>query len=127
MKRAGKRIRRALLALLLALVLTVGISAAVCRVSLKTTEYTAAVRGLTAPLRTVVLSDLHSREYGKDNAALLARAFCRRAMDYDILLVPGDDFGCPGYARLAYCVARSQIERSLPAFQKLAESYGLCK
>ena len=43
-----------------------------------------------------------------------ARAFCRRAMDYDILLVPGDDFGCPGYARLAYCVARSQLERSLP-------------
>ena len=50
-----------------------------------------------------------------------ARAFCRRAMDYDILLVPGDDFGCPGYARLAYCVARSQLERSLPAFRKLAE------
>lgn len=72
MKRAGKRIRRALPALL-ALVLTVGISAAVCRVSLKTTEYTAAVRGLTAPVRAVVLSDLHSREYGKDNAALLAR------------------------------------------------------
>ena len=63
MKRAGKRIRRALL---LALVLTVGISAAVCRVSLKTTEYTAAVRRLTAPVRAVVLSDLHSREYGKD-------------------------------------------------------------
>ena len=56
-----------------------------------------------------------------------SRAFCRRAMDYDILLVPGDDFGCPGYARLAYCVARSQIERSLPAFRKLAGSYGLCK
>ena len=56
-----------------------------------------------------------------------ARAFCRRAMDYDILLVPGDDFGCPGYARLAYCVARSQLERSLPAFRKLAESYGLTK
>ena len=56
-----------------------------------------------------------------------AKAFCRRAMDYDILLVPGDDFGCPGYARLAYCVARSQLERSLPAFRKLAESYGLSK
>ena len=56
-----------------------------------------------------------------------ARAFCRRAMDYDILLVPGDDFGCPGYARLAYCVARSQLERSLPAFRKLAGSYGLTK
>ena len=56
-----------------------------------------------------------------------AMAFCRRAMDYDILLVPGDDFGCPGYARLAYCVARSQLERSLPAFRKLAESYGLTK
>ena len=48
MKRAGKRIRRALPALLLALVLTVGISAAVCRVSLKTTEYAAAVRELIA-------------------------------------------------------------------------------
>ena len=56
-----------------------------------------------------------------------SRAFCRRAMDYDILLVPCDDFGCPGYARLAYCVARSQIEHSLPAFRKLAGSYGLCK
>lgn len=56
-----------------------------------------------------------------------ARAFCRRAMDYDILLVPGDDFGCPGYARLAYCVARSQLQRSLPEFRKLAGSYGLTK
>ena len=64
MKRAGKRIRRALSALLLALVLTVGISAAVCRVSLKTTEYTAAVRGLTVPLRTVVLSDLDRKSVG---------------------------------------------------------------
>ena len=36
-------------------------------------------------------------------------------------------FGCPGYARLAYCVARSQLERSLPAFRKLAGSYGLTK
>lgn len=49
-----------------------------------------------------------------------ARAFCRRAMDYDILLVPGDDFGCPGYARLAYCVraasssARSRRSASWP-------------
>lgn len=48
-------------------------------------------------------------------------------MDYDILLVPGDDFGCPGYARLAYCVARSQLQRSLPEFRKLAGSYGLTK
>ena len=56
-----------------------------------------------------------------------ARAFCKKAMAHDLLLVPGDDFGCPGYARLAYCVARSQLGRSLPAFRKLAESYGLSK
>lgn len=73
MRRVGRRIRRALLALLLALVLTAGISAVVCRFSLKVTAYAVAVRGLTAPCRAVVLSDLHSREYGKENAALLAR------------------------------------------------------
>ena len=54
-----------------------------------------------------------------------SRAFCRRAMAHDILLVPGDDFECPGYARLAYCVARETIERALPAFRALAEDCGL--
>ena len=51
-------------------------------------------------------------------------AFCARARDYDLLLVPGADFGCPGYFRAAYCVRTAMIERALPRFQKLAESYG---
>ncbi len=49
--------------------------------------------------------------------------FCKRAKKLDILIVPSDDFGTPGYARLAYCVKTEEIERALPAFKKLAESY----
>lgn len=52
-----------------------------------------------------------------------ANAFCERAKEYDLLLVPSDDFGCPGFVRIAYCVTTEQIERSLPAFKALAESY----
>ncbi len=51
------------------------------------------------------------------------RAFCDRAKQYDLLLVPGSDFGCPGYFRAAYCIKESTICNSLPAFQKLAASY----
>lgn len=54
-----------------------------------------------------------------------SQGFCRKAMEKDILLVPGDAFGCPGYARLAYCVSNERIRRSLPAFKALAEEYGL--
>ena len=50
-------------------------------------------------------------------------AFCARAREYDLLLVPGADFGCPGYFRAAYCVCTEMIERALPRFQKLAETY----
>ena len=49
--------------------------------------------------------------------------FCECAKQYGLLLVPGDDFGCEGYVRIAYCVSRDMIERSLPAFKKLAEEY----
>lgn len=49
--------------------------------------------------------------------------FCERAKSYDLLLVPGADFGCPGYFRAAYCVSTDMIRRSLPQFQKLVESY----
>lgn len=52
-----------------------------------------------------------------------ASEFCERAKKYEILIVPSDDFGCPGYARLAYCVTTEQIERALPAFEALAKSY----
>lgn len=50
-------------------------------------------------------------------------AFCERAKKYDLLLVPGTDFGCPGYFRAAYCIKTETIEKSLPLFKKLAEEY----
>lgn len=52
-----------------------------------------------------------------------ANAFCERAKKYDLLLVPGDDFGFEGYVRIAYCVSYDMIEKSLPAFKKLIEEY----
>ncbi len=53
-----------------------------------------------------------------------ANAFAERAKAYELLLVPGDGFGCCGYVRIAYCVSPDMIERSLPAFRALAKSYG---
>ena len=50
-------------------------------------------------------------------------AFCERAKKYDLLLVPGADFGAPGYFRAAYCIKTETIERSLPLFKKLADEY----
>ena len=50
-------------------------------------------------------------------------AFCERAKKYDLLLVPGADFGCKGYFRAAYCIKTETIERSLPLFKKLAAEY----
>lgn len=52
-----------------------------------------------------------------------AAAFCEKAKQFELLLVPGDDFGCKGYVRISYCVSTAQIERSLPAFKKLAALY----
>lgn len=52
-----------------------------------------------------------------------AGAFSLRAREYGLLLVPGDSFAAEGYVRIAYCVSRSMIERSLPAFRALFESY----
>ena len=51
-------------------------------------------------------------------------AFCERAKKYDLLLVPGADFGCPGYFRAAYCIKEDTIRRSIPAFKRLAAEYG---
>ena len=52
-----------------------------------------------------------------------ANAFCRRARDFDLLLVPSDTFGVKGYVRLAYCIGTEKVRRSLPALEKLAASY----
>lgn len=52
-------------------------------------------------------------------------AFSERARALDLLLVPGAGFGMPGWVRLAFCVQTEMIERALPRFRKLAESYGI--
>ena len=51
------------------------------------------------------------------------KAFAAAAKKYNLLIVPGSSFGCPGYCRIAYCVDYSMIERALPAFKKLADEY----
>lgn len=51
--------------------------------------------------------------------------FCERCKEHRVLVVPGSSFACPGYVRIAYCVSYGQIERSLPAFKAIAESYHL--
>lgn len=52
-----------------------------------------------------------------------AASFCERAKKYDLLLVPGDDFGCPGHVRISYCVPTKRIERAMDLFAKLAAEY----
>ncbi|MBP2629070.1 MAG: Aspartate transaminase [Firmicutes bacterium] len=52
-------------------------------------------------------------------------AFCERAKKYDLLLVPGTDFGVPGHMRISYCVQTETVQRALPLFEKLAKEYGL--
>ena len=52
-----------------------------------------------------------------------AHAFCERAKKYDLILVPGDSFGCPGHVRISYCVPTEQIQRALHKFEKLAAEY----
>ncbi len=53
------------------------------------------------------------------------KAFCEAGKKYNILMVPGSSFACPGYVRLAYCVSHETILHSLPEFRKLAAEYGL--
>lgn len=51
------------------------------------------------------------------------KVFCEAAKKHNILIVPGSSFACPGYIRIAYCVAYNTIEKALPGFQALAEEY----
>jgi len=50
-------------------------------------------------------------------------AFSERAKQFDLLLVPGSGFGAPGHVRIAYCVQPETIQRALPKFKALADSY----
>ena len=52
-----------------------------------------------------------------------AYKFMEKAKEFNIIVVPSDNFGVTGYVRLAYCVSTKTIENSLPAFQKLFDSY----
>ena len=51
------------------------------------------------------------------------KAFCEAAKKYNILIVPGSSFGCPGFVRIAYCVAYETIVNALPKFKELAKEY----
>ena len=53
------------------------------------------------------------------------KEFAAAAKKYNILLVPGTSFACPGYVRIAYCVAKSTIENSMPGFRALALVLGV--
>ena len=52
-----------------------------------------------------------------------AKAFCEHAKKYELLLVPSNDFGMTGYFRMAYCVNRDMIGKSMPAFKALWDDY----
>ncbi len=55
-----------------------------------------------------------------------ARVFCEKARKYDLIMVPGDGFGCPGYFRMAYCIDTEKVRRSLPALRRFVrEVYGV--
>ena len=51
-----------------------------------------------------------------------AYAFSEKAKQKDLLVVPGDGFGCPGYFRICYCVSPEKIRRSLPLFEELIKA-----
>ena len=52
-----------------------------------------------------------------------AAEFAERAKKHELLIVPADSFGVKGYVRISYCVSPETVEKSLPAFRALAESY----
>lgn len=51
-----------------------------------------------------------------------AVAFCKKALKYDLVLVPADSFACPGYFRMAYCIDTEKVKRSLVALRKFVEA-----
>ncbi|MCC0737997.1 pyridoxal phosphate-dependent aminotransferase [Clostridioides sp. ZZV14-5902] len=53
------------------------------------------------------------------------KKFCADAKQFNLLLVPGSSFGCPGHFRVSYCVSYDKVKSSLPAFEKLAKLYNL--
>ncbi len=58
------------------------------------------------------------RTFGTDDIA-----FCEKAKEFNLLIVPGTGFGCPGHTRISYCVPTERAKRSLDAFEKLSKCY----
>lgn len=53
-----------------------------------------------------------------------AKAFCEKALKYDLVMVPADSFGCPGFFRVSYCIETEKVERSLKALERfVTETY----
>ena len=50
-----------------------------------------------------------------------AKLFCQKALKYDLILVPGDTFGAPGFFRMAYCIDTEKVERSLVALRRFVQ------
>lgn len=50
-----------------------------------------------------------------------AVAFCKKALQYDLILVPSDSFGVKGYFRMAYCIDTEKVERSLEALRRFVK------
>lgn len=51
------------------------------------------------------------------------KEFCNIAKEYNVLVVPGSSFGCPGYFRISYCISYDKIEKSLPAFDEIMKRF----
>ncbi len=51
-----------------------------------------------------------------------AKIFCEKALKYDLIFVPADTFGCPGYFRIAYCIDTEKVKRSIPVIRKFVET-----
>ena len=61
----------------------------------------------------------------RDGGEVDAVRFCRKALEYDLVFVPADGFGAPGYFRVAYCVDTEKVERALPVIRRFVEEqYG---
>ncbi len=78
---------RIIAAVLAAAVVCTALSAIICSVCVKTTRYSVTLDGITAPLRLVLLSDLHCKSYGRDNSRLFAKI---RAQSPDVIFMAGD-------------------------------------
>lgn len=50
-----------------------------------------------------------------------AKIFCEKALKYDLVFVPADSFGCPGYFRIAYCIDTEKVKRAIPVIKKFVE------